>query len=493
MNRLMRLLALVNLAAAADDGDRERAAAEDRRRANEIRIAASALRSKASKVHARASAARSEASSVRSKTSQMQSDERDAKSKRQSMEGQIHQNNMERSQLESEANSLKQAAEGQRRQKVQVDAEIAVNNRTLSELLKVVYNLEAKVKFKETERDDLETLKQQVNAIYTNMTTLSEMQARAAGELTISAEAHMAWMKHLGEVTERLAPDFKGLKSSDDVKIAAYKASAFPKEAPDPEGPNSREELAIKTERDISALTGRIQEQLRQSGSMPGLAVYHKYSQTRFDGAYWQGIDESVHKNIELALQIDALVKLSRERRGYLVRVIPVMWERMLNLRLDSIHLQMAVHTGEVALDGLSLQDLIMKAKELDIQHNQATLLFFKLYSPLMATVQINAAFELADRFNTRLAQMQQSSAVVQVRLTVEEKRKRLQSLQTQISREMSADGNTFLKNRQKSIAAIDSTNSQSAECQAWKKTVQQASADLNNEIAYNSFMRSCQ
>jgi hypothetical protein len=427
-----------NKSSSSSSGDDEARKREDERRADEdrareIRNRASDIRNRASNVRNEAGRVRSASQNLRSETSRMDSERSSAQMKLNGISSEISGLKNQTENLGREAQSLRSQAASYRNQQAGVEREIEANKPILVELMKVVYNLRARVKFKEEELAALDAFQKQVDAILINLNTLGSLQTKAAVSFATAIKQHDNWMNRLSVVSASMAPHFKELKSSNDIRVAKYKIQAFPKQAPDPAAPNNSEVTAAEDQHQIAILTDATQKMLRNIGEMRGFAVMNSYSPDKIDSLYWQQIDVSIHKNIELYLQLDTLFKLFQERRIYLVNIIPLLWERMLNVRLDSLNLQKSVQSGLTGIEGLSVPQLASRATELDNAYKDTLQLIYKAQMAA-ALEKIDGALTLANQLLEQLAKMK-TDAASQVQSQILQKQSRLLALKERVGK----------------------------------------------------------
>jgi hypothetical protein len=138
----------------------------------------------------------------------------------------------ETSALHIEASSLRTAAQTYRTQKTAVDAENAANRQKLSELLNAVYNLQARVDFKEGEVSDLKIFLSRLQEVLDNLKSLGQKQEQSAQGLKQAWALHQRWMNRFNVTTASYAPHFKDLNTPNSVKKAAYILLGFEDAAP---------------------------------------------------------------------------------------------------------------------------------------------------------------------------------------------------------------------------------------------------------------------
>src|SRR5262249_28820682 len=144
--------------------------------------------------------------------------------------------------------------------------------------------------------------------------------------------------------------------------VASYRIQGFAQAVTSQAQVKTQEQVWLAYSREAAQLASSIQDQLRAIASSRGLTTFNKYAGSSAAlGPFWRQMDEAVYMNVDLEVKFDHLVNRLQERRDYLVRVIPVMWDRMLSVRLDSLNLQRAVNAGTVSLQGQSLAEMILK------------------------------------------------------------------------------------------------------------------------------------
>jgi myosin heavy subunit len=462
--------------------------------ASSMRSAAQNLRSQASDLQSRASSIRSETSSLRSNTSSVNSERSRAEQRRQNIDSEISQLGSDASMKRNEASQLNSQAMSMIQQKRQVDAQNQQLKGQLTTLLRETYKLQALVDFKESEKKSLDDFQNKIAAVNSSFDNLNEKHGRLEKAVVQALDLHSKWMTYLAGTAEIFAPHFKELVDEGSIKAAAYKIKGFVQAVPAQKQVTDSEDEMLAYARRAGQISSSIQDQLREIARSPGLAVYNKYASSPSDGTFWRKQDEDVYKNADFALKTETLINLLRERRGFLVRVIPAMWERMLNVRLDSVNLQRSVRSGTTGMAAADLSQLVLQIHDqVDNVRNQALLLFYKQDCPLLGRDRVNQAVSAANRFLGQLASWPSTSESQGVKSSLLSKQTQAQRLQAQMEKDSAAQGEGFYRRRIARMQQFTSAKRPDGECAAYANTVLNRADGRESEIAFRSYLEKCQ
>jgi hypothetical protein len=406
------------------------------------------------------------------------------------MSGEISRIQSEIPSIQSQAASLRSEAARARQQTGVVQGQNEVRRRDLGELLKVVYNLRARVNFKEGEWADLHDLNVKSGEVVEKLGRLNHNQNEAQVALDHARLAHVQWMSELDNTTVRWAPKFATLKDVRSIHASEENILAFTKNTPDQTDLVNGEEVALAEQRNVDQLSRDVQRQIREIGSSRGLVIYNKNSNSAptYEGDFWKEQEISVYKNTELAMQADELTKLFRDRRNYLLRVIPLMWQRMLNVRVDSVNLKQAVDAGQGAMTNQNVAELVLRLNdEVEVPRARAIVLLLQEESPRLSRLQVNQALDAASRIDQELG-TNESTQAAQLRAQLKQAGVSLRSFARRVNSALT-DETSYLERRR---LKVNSNPSVSPECVSLRQAVLTLDVGEEGEAAYVKFQEVC-
>gem|GEM_PF-5446219 len=301
-----------------------------------INAATSTINAEASRVRAAASSARQQASQLTQTASSVRSAASNARSKAVEMRSQVIEVNS--STMTANANKQRMSSEeiSANAEHVRNRADIERLKKYYEPLVQETYNVEQQQKFIDQAQQDLDTFTNFLGKYYGAHDQLPVYISEALLLAKESDVAHQSWMTALGALIEDKKPDFDSIVNFSTMSEEVQKIVSFENSTPNEDALRKLEERA-KTNLQIARdRTKSVKLDNFNLVSMRGLHITLQGTDFKSRLQEFYAIERNLQESLRQVNALYFLIEQKQERRNYLVRMIPIVWNRIANLRLQA-------------------------------------------------------------------------------------------------------------------------------------------------------------